>query len=85
MAVVYEKIVKEDLELGFDNAVSRTAPGGGTMTGSKLHGFSLIESLTQTEITAIAGTDLRLVYNSTTKKLNFYNGSAWTEICDGVL
>jgi hypothetical protein len=85
MSVVYEKIVKEDLELGFGDKTGITAPQGGTMTGSKLHGFSLIENLTQAEITAIAGTDLRLVYNSTTQKLNFYNGSAWTEICDGVL
>ena len=84
MAVTYEKIVKEDLELGF-GTVDRTMPGGGTATGNKLHGFSLIQSLTQAEITAITDTDLRLVYNTTTQKLNFHNGSAWTEICDGVI
>ena len=84
MSTKYEKILVEDIELGFGES-SKTAPGGGSMIGNKVHGFSLIESLTQTQIDAITGTDLRLVYNSTTQKLNFYNGSAWTEICDGVL
>jgi hypothetical protein len=84
MSIIYERILAEDLDVGFGEA-TRTDPGGGTMVGSKIHGFTAIESLTQTEIDAITGSDLRLVYNSTTQKLNFYNGSAWTEICDGVL
>jgi hypothetical protein len=36
MSVVYEKIVAEDLELGFGSA-TRTAPGGGTMIGTKIN------------------------------------------------
>jgi hypothetical protein len=36
MALVYEKIVAEDLELG-TGTVSRTSPSGGTMTGNKIN------------------------------------------------
>lgn len=36
MAVVYEKIVAEDLEIG-TGTVTRTAPGGGTMIGTKIN------------------------------------------------
>lgn len=35
MAVVYEKIVAEDLELGY-GTVSRTMPAGGSATGNKI-------------------------------------------------
>ena len=36
MAVVYEKIVKEDLELGHGSGVVITNPAGGTLTGTKI-------------------------------------------------
>jgi len=84
MSVVYEKIVREDLELG-QGVITRTNPNGGTMTGSKINVGELIDSLTQTEIDDLTPYTKQLVFNTTTSQLNFYNGSAWVEINAGVL
>jgi hypothetical protein len=85
MSLKYEKILAEDLNLGV-GSVNVTNPAGGVMTGNKVNPFTLITPLTQTDINLIVpGTDLYLVYNSTTQKLNFYNGTSWTEVADGVL
>ena len=42
MALVYEKVVQEDLNVGTSVAVTVTNPGGGTLTGTQigLHSFA---------------------------------------------
>lgn len=84
MSLVYEKILQEDLDLGH-GSVTRTAPGGGTMTGNRINIGELISSYTEAERLLLTPYTKQLIFNTTSKKLNFYNGSAWMEINDGVL
>ena len=84
MAIRYEKIVKEDLNLGY-GTVAITNPAGGSLVGNKINAGELIESYTETERLALTPYTKQLIFNTTSSKLNFYNGSAWVEIADGVL
>jgi hypothetical protein len=85
MAVKYQKAVAEDLELGYGSVTDIVNPAGGTMVGTKINVSTFIDSYTDTQRLALTPYPKQLIFNSTTSKLNFYNGSAWVEIADGVL
>ena len=50
-------------------------------TGKVMH----LHILTSTERDALTATKGMIIYNSTTNKLNFYNGSAWRVVDDSAV